>query len=68
MKEIKFHKGYVNTYPVDKETFKEQTRCKYPYAQNGDWYAYCPHCENAVKLLGLLKPIKKESALCALPT
>lgn len=62
MLEIKFHKGFVPSYPVEKETFKKQTGCKYPYVQNNEWYAYCPHCENPVKLLGILKPLVKQKS------
>ena len=60
MTEIKFHKGFGPTYPVNKEEFTKHTRKKYPYAQKGEWYAYCPNCENPVKLLGLLRPLKKQ--------
>jgi len=59
LKEIKYHKGFSKTYPVDKKSFAEHSHMQKPYVNADGYYAYCPHCENPVKLLGLLKPLKR---------
>ncbi|SDB14583.1 hypothetical protein [Eubacterium oxidoreducens] len=57
MIEIKYHKGFVPTYPVDKKSFEDKTHREFPYAQKDNYYALCPICENPVILLGLKKTI-----------
>lgn len=70
MRVFKLHINDIKEYDLTKETYKKLTQEREPYVQyfphnekNG--FAYCPGCNNPIRLVGLYRPIKDGTAAYA---